>query len=182
MGFLDTVGAADLFDGWRKAMPKNGQAWPFRFKVLSWFVALIFSTGLGILVPFTVSRVGHMTMAATLGPVGIWLWGLAVNLAPVLLIGGVATGQHVVKVSELTGQVSGQVSVEQDLPGQLTGRVMEYPTDWRKMRKLLSVEQVHELANMTTGDISDIYGVADRQARRWREKASEEVTPGSNNV
>ena len=178
MGFLDTVGGAYLFDGWRKAMPKNGQAWPFRFRVLSIFVFLIFATGLGILVPFTVSRVAHETMALTLGPTGIWLWGLAVNLAPILLIGGVATGQHVVKVAEDGGQMTGQMT---DPGGQKTGQKTApdgqiYPSDWRKIRKLLTDDQVKELTKLRTEQICYKYGVTDRQARRWREKASEEVT------
>ncbi len=172
MGFLDTVGAAYLFDGWRRAMPKNGQSWPFRFKVLTVFIAAIFVTGLGILVPFTVSRVGHATMASTLGPTGIWFWGLAVNLAPILLIGGVATGQSVVKVTEQTGQVSGQMS---EVGGQMSGQISDYPGDWRKVRKLLTDDQVSELARMSTGDICYRYGLPDRQARRWREKAADEI-------
>ncbi|MEI6415743.1 MAG: hypothetical protein WCP34_15995, partial [Pseudomonadota bacterium] len=177
--FLDTVGAAYLFDGWRKAMPRNGEAWPFRFKALTAFVLLIFTTGLGILVPFTVSRVAHMTMALTLGANGIWLWGLAVNLAPLLLIGGVSTGQAIVKVTEQAGQMTGQ---EPAKTGQMTGqksemigRVSEYPTDWRMVRKLLTAEQLEALSSMATGEICYRYGLPERQARRWREKAAEEI-------
>lgn len=177
MGVLDTVGAAYLFDGWRRAMPKSGQPWPFRFRVLTVFVAAIFGTGLGILVPFTVARVAHQTMAMTLGPAGIWLWGLAVNLAPVLLIGGVAVGQNVVKVSEgaqVTGQMTGQLTGGENLSGQLSGQMQTYPADWRQARKVLTANQVRELAGMATGDICYKYGLTDRQARRWREHAQQE--------
>jgi hypothetical protein len=58
------------------------------------------------------------------------------------------------------------------MTGQMTGSI---PTDWRKVRRLLAVEQISELARMTTGDICYKYGLPERQARRWREKAGEEI-------
>lgn len=93
MGILDVLGLAYVFDGWRRVLPRAGQTWPFRFWVLTAFVLALFVVGVGILVPFTVSRVVGGRMAETLGPVGVWLWSLAVNLAPYLLIGGIVTGQ-----------------------------------------------------------------------------------------
>jgi hypothetical protein len=78
MGILDVLGTAYIFDGWRRAMPAAGKRWPFRFKVLTVFVALMLAIGIGILVPFTVSRITHVTMVVA---------------APFVLIGGIATAQ-----------------------------------------------------------------------------------------
>lgn len=103
MGFLDVLGLAYVFDGWRRNLPKAGERWSNRFKVLTVFVVGLFVAGLAILTPFTVSRVNAAGMSATLGA-GVWWWSLAVNLAPILLIGGVTFSQ------------SGFVTIRQDAP------------------------------------------------------------------
>lgn len=172
MGVLDVLGGAYLFDGWRRTMPKNGDRWPFRFKVLTIFVFGLTLTGIGILIPFTVSRVAHETMKITLGVNGMWLWSGLVNIAPYLLIGGVATANSGI-VSAGGGQMSGQMS---EPAGQMSGQMSgTFPTDWRKVRKLLNDQQVADLAKKSTGQICYEYGVPERQARRWREKAGEEI-------
>jgi hypothetical protein len=171
MGFLDTVGGAYLFDGWRRAMPKNGQAWPFRFKVLTVFVFAIFATGIGILAPFTVSRVAHHTMASTLGDIGLWLWSLAVNLAPILLIGGVSVGQHVVSVT-FQEQAESYRKVTDD-EEKVTGN---FPSDWRKARVFMSIDEVREIAQMPTSTIMKKYHLKnEKTARNWRGYAIAEV-------
>src|SRR5688572_24100568 len=71
MGILGTFGTTYLFDGWRRKMPASGQHWPFKFKVLTTFVFLAFVAELAILVPFTVSRMEHVTMSDVLKG-GIW--------------------------------------------------------------------------------------------------------------
>jgi MFS family permease len=109
MGVLDVLGLAYVFDGWRKVLPKAGDHWSSRFKVLTGFVASLFVAGVCILVPFTVSRISSQSMAAALGgqgSVGVWFWSLAVNLAPYLLIGGVTFSQ--------AGFVTIRREVEQD--------------------------------------------------------------------
>jgi MFS family permease len=96
MGVLDVLGLAYVFDGWRKVLPKAGDHWSSRFKVLTGFVASLFVAGVCILVPFTVSRISSQSMAEALGGKatwGVWFWSLAVNLAPYLLIGGVTFSQ-----------------------------------------------------------------------------------------
>jgi hypothetical protein len=92
MGFLDVLGLAYVFDGWRRNLPASGAKWSSRFQVLTVFVIGLFVAGLAILTPFTVSRVNAEGMSATLGD-GVWWWSLAVNLAPLLLIGGVTFSQ-----------------------------------------------------------------------------------------
>lgn len=92
MGFLDVLGTAYVFDGWRRVLPKSGDKWSSRFQVLTGFVAGLFLVGLAILTPFTVARVRGEGMAQVLGDAD-WLWALAVNVAPVLIIGGVTFSQ-----------------------------------------------------------------------------------------
>lgn len=97
MGILDTLGGAYLFDGWRNKMPGTGKKWPFRFKILTFFVFMLFTVGLFILVPFTVSRVSHQSMFIVLESVNLlWAWSFSVNIAPYILIGGVATSHRIV--------------------------------------------------------------------------------------
>lgn len=171
MGILDVLGGAYLFDGWRRTMPKSGDKWPFRFKVLTGFVFGLTLVGIGILIPFTVSRVSHKPMLETLGGL-VWAWSALVNVAPYLLIGGVATANTGI-VSAGGGQLSGQMSGGS---GQLSGQTPgTFPTDWRKVKKLLTPEQIAELAIMSTGAICYKYGIEDRQARRWREGAQKET-------
>jgi hypothetical protein len=102
MGVLDVLGLAYVFDGWRRNLPKMGQNWSSRFIVLTVFVVGLFVVGLAILTPFTVSRVQSKGMSIVLGGGSVWWWSLAVNLAPLLIIGGVTFSQ------------SGFVTIRQD--------------------------------------------------------------------
>ena len=92
MGFLDVLGVAYVFDGWRRAMPRSGQTWPYRYKILTGFVVAMTLSGVAILAPFTVARMNGATMAGTLNG-WQWLWSICVIAAPYLLIGGIVTGQ-----------------------------------------------------------------------------------------
>lgn len=176
MGLLATFGATYLFDGWRKKMPATGQTWPFKFIVLTIFVSLIFIAELAILVPFTVSRMAHSSMGDVLNG-GVWWWSLAVNIMPLLLLGGVSVGNQVVTVG--SGQMSengGQMSATPSKADEKTPESdrVNVPSDWRKARKMLNDEQVIALAQMKTEDICYYYGIDERQARRWRSKAQED--------
>lgn len=111
MGILDVMGGAYIFDGWRRNMPKSGGKWSARFKVETAFVLALFTTGIFILVPFTMSRIFHVSMAAVLGAgLGGWVWSVAVNIAPYLLIGGVVTSQ-----ANVVGVNAAEVSAEPTL-------------------------------------------------------------------
>lgn len=92
MGLLDVLGVAYVFDGWRRTMPRNGQPWPYRYKILTGFVLLLVLSGIGILAPFTVARMSGSTMIHTLGA-WAWPWSVCVIASPYLLIGGIVTGQ-----------------------------------------------------------------------------------------
>ena len=170
MGILDVIGGTYLFDGWRRSMPKSGQSWSSRFKVLTAFVFSLIFTGVLILVPFTVSRVTHTSMASVLE--GGWLagWALLVNLAPYLLIGGVAVGNQVVSVSY--GNLPETFQKPSEDEQKLTGN---FPNDWRKVRKLLTDEQLQEMAGLSSGEIAYKYGVSERTATNWRNNAKAKV-------
>jgi|GEM_PF-2659932 len=171
MGILDVFGGAYLFDGWRRTMPAAGKKWSFKFKALTGFVFSLIGTGVLILVPFTVSRVTHTSMAAVLS--NLWLlfgWSFLVNIAPYLLIGGVSVGNQIVTVSfRDDGKVTGNFPQED---GKLSGK---FPNDWRKARKLLTGDQVQALAVDETANICYHFGIDARTARNWRKYAQVEL-------
>ena len=170
MGMLGTFGTAYLFDGWRKKMPATGQNWPFKFNVLTIFVVLAFVCELAILVPFTVSRMEHATMSDVLRD-GVWWWSTAVNIMPMLLLGGVSVGNQMVSVSSQNVQeVSAKVSDDE-------GKVSEkFPNDWRKVLPFLSQDEVKDIARMSTQDIKAKYHLnTAKTALNWRGYAQKEV-------
>jgi len=169
MGVLDVFGGTYLFDGWRHAIPQQGKRWTIRFRALTFLVFGLIISGVFILVPFTVSRVRHESMDAVLIGNSLWWWAILVNVTPYFIIGGVAIGNQIVKVnSESFRQVSENASKNE--------------TDWRKVSARLSRKQIEDIANGDTGAIQYQYGVTERTARNWRERArkminrSEEVT------
>lgn len=161
MGILDVIGGTYLFDGWRRKMPASGKPWGNPFKVLTGFIFALIVTGVFILVPFTVSRVTHQSMVEVLG-LGGWLnsWALAVNIAPYLLIGGVAVGNQVVTVN--SKESYRKVTAESD---------GNFPVDWRQVRKQLSGDDIIWLKTARTEEICFRYGISDRTARNWRKNA-----------
>lgn len=162
MGVLDVFGGTYLFDGWRHAIPAQGKKWTIRFKALTFLVFSLIISGVFILVPFTVSRVNHQSMADVLIGRELWWWAILVNVTPYLIIGGVAIGNQIVKVnSESFRQVSETPSNNE--------------TDWRKVSARLSRKEIEEIAKMTTGDIQYKFGVTDRTARNWRKAASQMI-------
>lgn len=169
MGILGTFGTTYLFDGWRKKMPASGQRWAFKFNVLTGFVVLAFVCELAILVPFTVSRMEHTTMSAILGG-GVWWWSTAVNIMPMLLLGGVSVGNQVVSVSSQdAGNITG------NLPNDDRKLSGNFPTDWRQVRKRMTEEQISRIASGKTEEICFEFGVTDRTARNWRKNAQKEL-------
>jgi MFS family permease len=98
MGVLDVLGMAVVFDGWRHALPRLGARWSARFRILTAIVVLMFASGIMILVPFTMSRVLGQEMSVVLSTGWLWVWAIAVNLAPYLLIGGIMFSQTSVQI------------------------------------------------------------------------------------
>jgi len=180
MGVLDVIGGAYLFTGWQKKMPANGAAWSFKFKVLTFFAIGLIVNGILILIPFTMSRVAGVSIHSILGD-GVLLfgWSAVVNIAPYLLIGGVAVGTQMVSIDtvqsggQMTGQMTGGDGQKSD-----TKEHVSIPTDWRKAKKQLTAPQISAIAKSTTATVMKQYSLSDRTARRWIEKAqAENPTP-----
>ncbi len=175
MGVLDVIGGAYLFTGWQKKMPKNGDTWSFRFKVLTFFAVGLIVNGIFILIPFTMSRVAGVSIHHILGD-GFLLfgWSAVVNVAPYLLIGGVAIGNQVVTVEG--GQLTGQMPVEGGQKSDINPTDIKV-TDWRTAKKKLTGQQIHAIAQSKTSVVMEQYNLSDRTARRWIEAAKKESTP-----
>ena len=173
MGILDVIGGTYLFDGWRRSMPAAGKSWSTRFKVLTGFVFMLMATGVMILVPFTESRVTHSSMEAVLGDgSGLTWWALLVNLAPYLLIGGVAVGNQVVSVN--AGNFPESFAKVSDPQKESSEKVSG---DWRKVRPYLSDEEVLAISRMSTAEIKAKYYLkTPKTAQNWRKYAQEEVS------
>lgn len=170
MGILDVIGGTYLFDGWRRKMPVNGKAWSFSFKVMTGFVFSLMATGVMILVPFTVSRVTHASMADVLGAGGrLTWWAFLVNVAPYLLIGGVAVGNQVVMVNAANEQTNVR---EQRSPGT-TGR----KSDSRTYASLTNAEK-YDILNTDSKIVAGDLNVTQRAVQKWRVKVQEEVARG----
>lgn len=164
MGILDVLGGVYLFDGWRRVMPRTGDKWSFKFKVLTCFVFGLMGAGICILVPFTVSRVSEKSLFQVLGDTGwLWLWSSFVNVIPYFLIGGVATGNKLISedAPEKDRKVSGKTS-EENQPEKVRWNQVD-PEDYRL------------IAAMKTSEIQSAYHVDERTARNWRTKAQENV-------
>lgn len=173
MGVLDVIGGAYLFTGWQKKMPKNNDPWSFKFKVLTFFAIGLIINGILILIPFTASRVSGNTMFHILGD-GFFLyaWSAVVNIAPYLLIGGVAVGTQMVSI-ESGGQMTGQMTESAGhKPEKIQSDVVS--TDWRKAKKQLTAPQIAAIAKSNTATVMSEYNLSERTARRWIEKAKEE--------
>lgn len=166
MGLLDTIGGTYLFDGWRRVMPRAGDRWPFRFKVLTFFVFALFVTGIIILAPFTMSRVAHVSIVDILGSGG-WLafWSVLVNAAPALLIGGVAVGNQVVTVT----QSPTHGTANEQTNGSRTGS--------RKYDSLTNAEKYYILNN-DSKMVAQELGVTPRAIQKWRLRVQDEITQG----
>lgn len=174
MGVLDVIGGAYLFTGWQKKMPKNNDPWSFKFKVLTFFAIGLIINGILILIPFTASRVSGNTMFHILGD-GFFLyaWSAVVNIAPYLLIGGVAVGTQMVSIEsggQMTGQMTGANGQNQD-----TSQTQSVSTDWRIAKKKMTASQIAAIARSTTTAVMKEYNLSERTARRWIEKAKGDV-------
>jgi hypothetical protein len=169
MGILGTLGTAYLYDGWRRKIPAVGVSWSNKFKMLTGFVFAALMAEVLILVPFTMSRVLHVSVADVLQG-GVWWWSTAVVVMPILLIGGVSLGNQVVNVGdgnlpETYRKLSETGSEQGD----------KLPGNWRKVRKTLTEDQVRNIAIDQTRNIAFNFKIDERTARNWRKYAQEEI-------
>lgn len=169
MGVLDVIGGAYLFTGWQKKMPANGAAWSFRFKVLSFFAIGLIVNGIFILIPFTMSRVAGVTIHHILGDGGLLFgWSAVVNIAPYLLIAGVAVGNNVVSIAT-NEQTNGSPNGSQPEKKQ---------TNDSRTYASLSKSDKYFIVNNNSNLASREFGVTARAVQKWRVKVQEEIAQG----
>jgi hypothetical protein len=181
MGLLDTLGGGLLFNGWSKVFPKTGSKWSLKFKVLTFCVLALITSGMVILVPFTVSRLAHESVLETLGGKEsnwTWIWSGMVNFIPYILIIGVFAGNKIVSsIEEESGQkVSGNLPEKETQEEKVSSNL---PTDWRKIKDKLTNEQVSFIAKSDPKDIVKAFAdsglaITPRTASNWRVYAQEE--------
>src|SRR3972149_3242303 len=66
MGVLDVIGLGYIADAWKTALPRIGKRASARFIILTGFLISLMVSGVGILAPFTVSRVHKASIGVTL--------------------------------------------------------------------------------------------------------------------
>jgi len=182
MGLLDTLGGGLLFNGWSRVFPKSGQRWSLKFRILTFCVVSLILSGLIILVPFTVSRLAHESVLETLGGKEsnwTWIWSTMVNFIPYILIIGVFAGNKIVtSIEEESYQnPSSNLPETNPEPEKVTSNL---PSDWRKLRPLLSSEQLQFIAQRSPKEIvkefsESGYNVTPRTASNWKVYAMEEL-------
>ena len=89
LGLVEVAGTSVIIDGWKKRLPGNNQKGSKPFKLLTAILLSTCALSLIILVPFTVARLQGRAIAEVMGWFG-WLWALAVNLDPFVILAGVA--------------------------------------------------------------------------------------------
>lgn len=182
MGILDTVGGGLLFNGWSRVFPRTGQRWSPKFITLTICVFTLLISGLFILVPFTMSRISQESVLDALGgksSIWAWVWSTMVNLIPYILIAGVFTGNKMVTSleTESGAQVSGKLPESSQSDQKVSSNL---PMDWRKIRPLLTNEQVEFIANHDPREIvaalaKSGFSVPPRTASNWRVYAATEL-------
>lgn len=169
MGLLTVLGQTYTFDGWRRSLPKSGHKWGWRFSLLTFFVFALIVTDIMILVPFTVSRVEHKSMAEVLERGELWWWSILVNAAPALLIAGVALGNQVVTVT----QSAGTQNSANDANGSANGS-----REHARRYSSLSESEKYYIINTNSSAVAKELRVTPRAVQKWRKLIQEEIAQG----
>jgi hypothetical protein len=169
MGILDVIGGTYLFTGWQRKMPKNGDGWSFKFRVLTFFAIGLIVNGILILIPFTMSRVAGVSIHHILGD-GVLLfgWSAVVNVAPYLLVGGVAVGNTIVSGPPANEQANGSRPVR-----------IEEVNDSRKY-STLSVDDKKLIIEKSSKFAAVALGVTPRAIQKWRLRIESEIAQKGN--
>lgn len=170
MGILGTLGTTYIFDGWRQKMPKTGDGWNNKFIALTLFVILAIGAEILILVPFTMSRVLHVSVADVLKG-GVWWWSSSVVVMPFLLIGGVSVSNQIVTVTieKPNEQANGSPNGSQ---------INEQKTNETRTYKELTNTDKYYILNEKSERISAEWGVTTRAIQKWRKRVQDEISQG----
>jgi len=170
MGILGTLGTTYIFDGWRQKMPKTGDKWNNKFIALTLFVMLAIVSEVLILVPFTMSRILHVSVADVLQG-GVWWWSTSVVVMPFLLIGGVSVSNQIVTVTANTAneQANGSLIGSPETNEQKAGA--------RTFASLTNSEKYY-IINEKSDAIANEWGVTQRAIQKWRKRVQEEIAQG----
>lgn len=177
MGVLDTIGGGLLFNGWSRVLPRTGDKWSPRFKILTICVLVLLLSGLFILVPFSMSRLSHESVLGVLGgrdSLWAWGWALMVNVIPYVLIAGVFTGNKMVEGLEGT-----ETSKKPSNPGGKNAESFQkVSNDWRKVRPTLDPNALRSLANLSPAQMqvwASETGFTYKTISNWRSNARAEL-------
>jgi hypothetical protein len=168
MGFLVVFGQSYAYDGWRRSMPRPGHWVTWRFIVLTLVIALLIVMDVAILVPFTVSRIRHVSISAVLGEWD-WLWSTSVNIAPALLLLGVGLGNQVVATT--------QTNTDANANGGANGSANGSREPGRMYKRLTNSEK-YLILNGKSSEVAKELNVTHRAVQKWRKYVQEEVKQG----
>ena len=65
--------------------------------------------------------------------------------------------------------------VSEELSAQEESLPVTFPSDWRKVKTMITADDVRAIASMSSGDIAYKYGVSERTARNWRTYAQQDA-------
>lgn len=189
MGLLDGLGGAVIFQGWRVAMPGRDKKWSFKFIILTIFVFLIILNGIVVMLPFTVMRTAGVSMIDVLGnnySGPLWLWGIAVNVAPYFIIGGVMASSSVnfdLEKAKSTALEQKEIENNDKKPSanneeksnneqNKEEKPLAKKWDWRKVSVGFSEGTLVAIAKTKPGELGVIYPGMDFQLERiWRRRS-----------
>jgi len=168
MGCLVVFGQSYAFDGWRRSMPRPGHHITWRFVILTLVIILLVIMDVAILVPFTVSRIRHVSISAVLGEWD-WLWSTSVNIAPALLLLGVGLGNQVVA----TTQTNTYTNANGGANGSANGS-----REPGRMYKRLTNSEKYLILNGKSSDVAKELNVTHRAIQKWRKYVQDEISQG----
>jgi hypothetical protein len=168
MGCLVVFGQTYAFDGWRRSLPRPGHRITTRFLLLTLVVVLLVIMDVAILVPFTVSRIRHVSISEVLGEWD-WLWSVSVNIAPALLLVGVGLGNQVVSITQL--------DATQNSANGANGSPNGSREPSRTYSKLNASDK-YFILNEKSSKVAREYRVTQRAVQKWRKMVQDEISQG----
>jgi hypothetical protein len=147
-----------------------------RFHILTICVFGLVTSGLIILIPFTVSRVAQESIVDALGgktSIWLWIWAGMVNVIPYFIVAGVFTGNVMVEGLESEKISNAKLETNEKVTRNL-------PVNWRLVRPTLTDDQLQFLANAEPRDIvrklkESGTNISPRTASNWHYNARREL-------